>query len=74
MIPDCIDQALFYLLHAIDSDILHISFTADNGKQVDLTEEGIGELAGWFAGNDWKSKYSKQRFIDDFKDLENFEF
>jgi hypothetical protein len=74
MIPDCVDQTLFYLLDAIDSEKLRISFTTDDGKVVDLTTEGLGELAGWFAGNEWKSKYSRQRYIDDFEDLKDFEF
>ena len=34
---------------------------------------GMGELAGWYMGSDgWRSKYSQQRFIDDFEDLKGF--
>jgi hypothetical protein len=70
MIPDCIDDALFHLLHAIDTGALRLSFLASNGTLVDLSSDGIGELAGWFMGSDsWRAKYSQQRFVDDFADL-----
>lgn len=70
MIPDCIDHAVFYLLHAIDSGALHLSFVASNGKVADLTKDGMAELGGWYMGSDgWRSQYSQQRFVDDFKDL-----
>lgn len=70
MIPDCIDDALFHLLHAIDAGSLRVSFTATNGTVVDLSSEGMGELAGWFMGSDaWRAKYSQQRFVDDFANL-----
>jgi hypothetical protein len=70
MIPDCVDNTLFYLLHAIDSGALRFSFIASDGKVVDLAKDGLGELAGWYAGVDpWISQYSEQRFVDDFEDL-----
>ena len=67
VIPDVVDDTIFYLLHAIDEGLLKLSFAASNGKQVDLYKDG--ELAGWYAGDDWPMKYSKERFIDDFSDL-----
>jgi hypothetical protein len=70
MIPDCVDDAVFHLLHAIDTGALRLSFTAANGTVIDLCSEGMGELAGWFMGSDaWRAKYSQQRFVDDFADL-----
>lgn len=70
MIMDCVDQALFYLLESIDSGALRLSFVTSAGSNVDLTEDGVGELAGWYAGvQEWVAKYSKERFVDDFKDL-----
>ena len=70
MIPDIIDDALFHLLHAIDTGALRVSFVAANGTVVDLSSDGMGELAGWFMGSDaWRAKYSQQRFVDDFADL-----
>jgi hypothetical protein len=70
MIPDCVDDVVFYLLHAIDTGALRLSFTATNGNVIDLSREGLGELAGWFMGGDsWRAKYSEQRFVDDFADL-----
>jgi hypothetical protein len=70
MIPDCIDDAVFYLLHAIDTGALRVSFRAANGTVVDLSSEGMGELAGWFMGsNGWRLRYSRQRFFDDCADL-----
>lgn len=70
MIPDCVDSALFYLLHAIDTSAIRLSFTASDGTTVDLGEAGMGELAGWYAGIDpWIKNYSQQRFVDNFTDL-----
>jgi len=70
IIPDCVDEALFYLLRAVDEGLIRISFSASSGKTVDLTIDGESETAGWFAGTDgWKEAYSKQRFNDDFADL-----
>jgi hypothetical protein len=71
MIPDCIDDALFHLLHAIDSGALRLSFVTASGKLVDLTGDGMGELAGWYMmGKDgWRSRYSQQRVVDDLEDL-----
>ncbi len=72
MIPDCVDLALGALLDAIDNGLLRLSFVATTGKVVDLTEEGMGELTGWYMGGEWISKYSQQRFVDDFGDLKGF--
>jgi hypothetical protein len=69
LIPDVVDDTLFYLLHAIDDGLLKLSFTASNGKIVDLSTEGLSELAGWYAGKEWVAKYTKERFVDDFSDL-----
>jgi hypothetical protein len=71
MIPDCVDETLGNLMQAIDSGILRLSFLASNGRVIDLTNEGMGELAGWYMGpsDGWRVKYSRQRFVDDFRDL-----
>jgi len=70
MIPDCVDQAVSSLLLAIDEGLLRISFTALNGKTVDLSKQGLGELCGWYNGSGgWRALYSKERFVDDFSDL-----
>ena len=70
LIPDIVDDTIFYLLRAIDEGTLRIAYTASNGTVVDLTSHGLGELAGWFAGSDgWRAMYSKERFVDDFSDL-----
>jgi hypothetical protein len=66
LIPDIVDDTLFYLLHAIDDGFLKLSFTASNGKTVDLSTEGLSELAGWYIGSDaWRAKYAKERFVED---------
>ena len=71
IIPDCVDQTLFYLLQAIDSGALRLSFVESSGTLLNLTDDGMGELAGWYAGVDpWISEYSQQRFVDDFADLQ----
>ena len=66
MIPDCVDNTLFYLLNAIDQGLLQISFTGSSGKAVDLTELGGSEMSGrYMATEGWRQAYSKQRFSDD---------
>ena len=70
LIPDIVDNTIFNLLDAIDNGALKISFKASNGKVVNLPEDGLWELAGWYMGSDsWREKYSKERFTDDFSDL-----
>jgi hypothetical protein len=74
LIPDIVDDTLFHLLLAIDQEILRLSFTASDGKTIDLPEDGYGELAGWYPGSEgWCEMYSKERFFDfapDPKDME----
>jgi hypothetical protein len=58
------------LLQAIDQGLLRLSFTSANGEIVDLAEEGLGELSGWYMGSGgWRASYSHERFVDDFSDL-----
>ena len=68
IIPDVVDETIFFLLNSIDQNLLRLSFTASNGKTVDL-DDGSGELAGWYTGDGWRAAYSAERFVDDFKDL-----
>ncbi len=70
VIPDIVDDAMFYLLQAIDQGVLKISFSASNGRVIDLTAVGLGELSGWYMGSGgWRAMYAKERFVDDFSDL-----
>ncbi|MEX2115123.1 MAG: hypothetical protein WD845_18160 [Pirellulales bacterium] len=70
LIPDIVDDTVFHLLRAIDEGSLQLAYTASNGTVVDLTAEGLGELAGWYMGSDgWRAMYSNERFVDDFSDL-----
>lgn len=70
VVPDCVDETIFQLLHAIDSGALRLSFTASNGRTVDLAHEGLSELAGWYMGSPgWRGAYSRERFVDDLADL-----
>lgn len=71
VIPDVVDNTIFYVLYAIDEGLIQLSFTDSNGQTVNLTKEGHCELAGWFAGECCK-KYTKERFIDDYTHLDNF--
>jgi hypothetical protein len=72
-VPDTVDNAVFHLLDAIDNGLLNLSFTAANGKTVDLPTAGLGELAGWYMGTGgWRALYSRERFVDDFADLVGF--
>jgi hypothetical protein len=71
VIPDCADEVIFYLLRAIDQGLLRLSYTDETGAVVDLRDEGLGELSGWFMGSGgWRAQYSAQRFNDDFADLQ----
>ncbi len=70
IIPDIVDETMFYLLQAIDQGLLQLSFKASNGKVVDLTNDGLGELAGWYAGRGWRHRYAEERFADNFPDLQ----
>ncbi len=70
IIPDCVDEAIFFLLRAIDEGRLRLLFVTNEGKSVDLAKEGCGEMAGWYVGTDgWKMSYSKQRSNDAFTDI-----
>lgn len=70
VLPDCVDETLFYLLRAIDQGVLQLSYIGESGEVVDLTETGLGELAGWYMGSGgWRARYSAEPFVDDFSDL-----
>ncbi len=68
VVPQVVDDAVFYLLDAIDNEHIKLSFTASNGKTVDLYTEGHAELGGWYLGK-WIEKYTKERYVDDTADL-----
>jgi hypothetical protein len=66
VIADVVDEALFSLLHAIDTGAINLVFVSRSGKEIVLSEQGHGELAGWYMGSDgWRRKYSKERYYDD---------
>lgn len=70
MIPDVVDEVVFCLLQAIDQGLLCLKFVSSSGREIDLTEEGAGELSGWYMGSGgWRSMFSSERFVDDFADL-----
>lgn len=59
LIQDSVDAAIYYLLHAVDQGVLHLLVRLENGETIDLTEEGNGELAGWFLGDEgWVEMFS----------------
>ncbi len=64
--PDCIDYAIYYLLDAIDNGTLHLQLKTTEGDIVDLTSDGMGELAGWYIGpsEGWRGKYSSERYSE----------
>ena len=73
IIPECVDAALYFLLHAIDDGMLKLQYVAADGKAVDLTSEGLSEMAGWYIGPDgWRSMYSEERF-NEFVDADDGE-
>jgi hypothetical protein len=73
LIADIVDDAISSLLYGVDDGVLKISFSASSGKVVDLNREGLGELAGWYTGNDgWRAMYTKERLVDYVADLKNY--
>ncbi len=70
VIPDAVDEAVFGLLQAIDQGHLRLKYVSGSGREIDLTEEGRGELSGWYMGSGgWRAMYASERFVDDFSDL-----
>lgn len=66
VVMECVDGVIAELFHAIDSGALNLRYVADDDQVFSLTEDGQGELAGWYIGQDgWRTKFSKTRFIDD---------
>lgn len=70
VIPDVVDEAVFSVLQAIDRGSLRLKYVAMNGREVDLTDAGLGEMSGWYMGSrGWRAMYSTERFFDDLADL-----
>ena len=70
LIPDCVDEAIFAFLRAIDQGLLRLSFTTESGETVDLAKEGRGELAArYMAPDGWRAKYSEKRINEDVADV-----
>ena len=70
MIADAVDETVCGVLQAIDHGLLRLKYVSSGGREVDLTEEGQGELTGWYIGSGgWRALYSAERFVDDFADL-----
>lgn len=70
IIPDAVDDTVFHLLHALDEGLLRLKFVSSEGKEIDLTQEGQGELAGWYMGSGgWRAMFSDERHADDSADL-----
>ena len=69
LIPDVVDETIFYLLNAIDNKELSIYFKASANKLVDLGSDGRGELGGWYMASEGsRAQYSGERFFDVFSD------
>jgi hypothetical protein len=71
VIPDVVDETIAQLLLAIDQEVLNLTFKALSGNTIDLPRDGLGELTGCYVGSGgWRAMYSKERFVDDFADLD----
>jgi hypothetical protein len=68
VIPDIVDCTLATLLRGIDQELFPLSFTTADGTTVHLSQDGFGELCGWFMGK-WRFQFSRERTVDDFADL-----
>jgi hypothetical protein len=70
VIPDAVDEAVFGVLQAIDHGVLRLKYVTRSGREIDLSEEGRGELSGWYMGSGgWRAMFSAERYVDDFADL-----
>jgi hypothetical protein len=70
VIPDVVDETIFTLLQMIDEGSLKMKFLTNAGNEVDLTVDGMSELAGWYMGSGgWRAQYAGERFVDDFADM-----
>lgn len=69
IIADCVDETLFYLFKSIDEGFVNLLLKASNDKTIDLTNEGLSELSGWYIG-EWRYEYSQERASNDFPDIE----
>ena len=66
LLPDIVDETIFALLDAIDNGVLRLTYASSAGDSIDLTDSALGEMAGWFMGNDgWRNHYCQERFFDD---------
>ena len=71
LVADCVDETVFHLLQAIYQGLLPLTFKSASGKTVDLAQDGLGELSGWYVmSGGWRAQNSEERFCDDFADLE----
>ena len=65
VVSDAVDEALFALLNVIEQGIIPLHYVTDDGRVVDLADEGMDELAGWYIGPEgWRHEHSKERFFD----------
>jgi hypothetical protein len=70
LVPDAVDETVCGLLLAIDQGVFRLKFVSSSGREVDLAEEGLGELSGWYMGSGgWRALFSEERYVDDFADL-----
>lgn len=70
IVPDTVDETIFSLLQAIDQGLLRLKFVTSTGREIDLTDEGLGELSGWYMGSGgWRGMFSEERYVDDFADM-----
>ena len=70
LIADIVDESIATLLFSIDQGLLNMSFESSTRKQINLVNDGLGELCGWYMGSGgWRAQFSNERFADDFKDL-----
>jgi hypothetical protein len=69
VIADTVDEVMFQLLDAIDNGRIRMKYLSQSGKEIDLTKDGLSELAGSYgASGGWCTKYSSQRTYDDCAD------
>jgi hypothetical protein len=65
IIADSVDEAIGYLLVAIDQQTLPLSYRTSDGGNADLWDSADG-LSGEYMGSDgWRSRFSSERIFED---------
>ncbi len=63
LVFDCVDRTISTFLNKIDNDEISFLYRTDTGRIINLYDEGVSELLGYYL-EDWRRELSKYDFID----------